>query len=251
MTDLSDLSKIDFDCVQRLKRIRALGTKVEPDPGSTSRGGEEKKSRGANDDAATLSEAAESEFTAVWEGLAFNTRRSDSSLVDLIPGGSDIPVSYQRRNEYADAVEKYRLHEFDQQFAAIRRGFGTIVPLRLMPLFTWQEAEVLVCGTPEINIAALKMHTVYQGFSGADDPTVKTFWTIMEEWGQRGALQVHSIRMGPPALAAAGGVDAKYETIAAWRRWQPDACQSHLFLPRRDAPVYFPGASAQNARVDS
>jgi hypothetical protein len=183
MTDLSDLSKIDFDCVQRLKRIRALGTKVEPDPGSTSRGGEEKKSRGANDDAATLSEAAESEFTAVWEGLAFNTRRSDSSLVDLIPGGSDIPVSYQRRNEYADAVEKYRLHEFDQQFAAIRRGFGTIVPLRLMPLFTWQEAEVLVCGTPEINIAALKMHTVYQGFSGADDPTVKTFWTIMEEWG--------------------------------------------------------------------
>ena len=40
-----------------------------------------------------------------------------------------------------------------------------------------------MCGTPEINVAALKMHTVYQGFSGADDPTVKAFWAIMEEWG--------------------------------------------------------------------
>ena len=52
-----------------------------------------------------------------------------------------------------------------------------------MPLFTWQEAEVLVCGTPEINIAVLKMHTIYQGFSGSNDPTIEAFWKVMEEWG--------------------------------------------------------------------
>jgi hypothetical protein len=184
-TDLSDVGEIDFDCVQRLKRIRTCGAKIGNDEhGSARKGGEETEPRSSSKKSTTiLSEAAENEFSAVWEGLVFNTRRSDGSLVDLIPGGSGIEVFYQRRNEYANAVENFRVHEFDQQFAAIRRGFGTIVPLRLMPLFTWQEAEVLVCGTPEINVAALKMHTVYQGFSGADDPTVKAFWAIMEEWG--------------------------------------------------------------------
>jgi hypothetical protein len=65
----------------------------------------------------------------------------------------------------------------------MKRGFGTIVPLRLMPLFTWQEAEVLVCGSPEIDLDDLKQHTAYQGYKGSDDPTIKHFWTVMEEWG--------------------------------------------------------------------
>ena len=67
---------------------------------------------------------------------------SDGGLVELIPGGSDIQVTYQRRNE-CGLFERFRVHEFDQQFAAICRGFGTIVPLRMMPLFTWQEAGFL------------------------------------------------------------------------------------------------------------
>jgi hypothetical protein len=59
------------------------------------------------------------------------------------------------------------------------------VPLRLMPLFTWQEAEVLVCGSPEINLDDLKHHTAYQGYSGEQDVTIKHFWTVMEEWGHK------------------------------------------------------------------
>merc|ERR1711865_950107 len=106
------------------------------------------------------------------------------SVVDLIPGGADIFVTYNRRYEYADLVEAYHIHEFDQQLAAMKRGFGTIVPLRLMPLFTWQEAEVLVCGSPEIDLEELKRHTMYQGYT-EDDPTIQHFWTVMEEWGHK------------------------------------------------------------------
>jgi E3 ubiquitin-protein ligase HERC2 len=88
-------------------------------------------------------------------------------------------------HRFAHLLEQSRLHEFDQQLAAMKRGFGTIVPLRLMPLFTWQEAEVLVCGSPEIDLDDLKQHTAYQGYKGSDDPTIKHFWTVMEEWGHK------------------------------------------------------------------
>jgi hypothetical protein len=38
----------------------------------------------------------------------------------------------------------FRLGEFKQQVEAIKRGLATIVPLRLLPLFTWQELEMMV-----------------------------------------------------------------------------------------------------------
>ena len=53
-----------------------------------------------------------------------------------------------------------------------------------MPLFTWQEAEVLVCGSPEIDLDELKRHTMYQGYK-EEDPTIQHFWTVMEEWGHK------------------------------------------------------------------
>ena len=124
----------------------------------------------------------ETEFNERWSTLKFQAKCSDGSVVNLLPGGVDINVTYDRRMEYVDLLLNYRLHEFDQQLQAIKRGFGTIVPLRLMPLFTWQESEVLVCGSPEIDIIELKKNTAIQGYSNTDD-TIKFFWIVMEEWG--------------------------------------------------------------------
>jgi len=47
-------------------------------------------------------------------------------------GGADIAVTYERRLEYAALLEHNRLHEFDQQLRAMRRGFGTMVSQRVV-----------------------------------------------------------------------------------------------------------------------
>merc|ERR1712166_756186 len=71
----------------------------------------------------------ETEFNERWSTLKFQAKCSDGSVVNLLPGGVDINVTYDRRMEYVDLLLNYRLHEFDQQLQAIKRGFGTIVPL--------------------------------------------------------------------------------------------------------------------------
>lgn len=66
----------------------------------------------------------------------FSTTTSDDRIVSLVPGGEKIDVTFDNRHEYCDLVIKYRLHEFDVQAAALRRGLGSMVPLALLVSFT-------------------------------------------------------------------------------------------------------------------
>jgi hypothetical protein len=59
-----------------------------------------------------------------------------------MPSGSCIRVTFANRGHYCDLVEQFRLHEFDAHVAAIKRGVGHVVPIRLLSLFTWKELEV-------------------------------------------------------------------------------------------------------------
>jgi len=206
---IDDIEEIDDETVERIHSMREKGSSSSS---SSSSGVEMKKKKKSmstkttnsattdtnNSDDVTVGETkgqdatSRTAFEERWKNQPFQAKRSGGgsggsgvSVVDLLPGGADILVTYERRFEYADLLENYRLHEFDQQLAAMRRGFGTIVPLRLMPLFTWQEAEVLVCGSPEIDLDELKRNTAYQGYSGEDDPTIRYFWTVMKEWGHK------------------------------------------------------------------
>lgn len=38
-----------------------------------------------------------------------------------------------------------RLHEFDEQVAAVREGMARVVPVPLLSLFTGYELETMVC----------------------------------------------------------------------------------------------------------
>jgi hypothetical protein len=51
-------------------------------------------------------EAAEEVFDSTFEGETFTTTLSDSTLVNLIPDGAQIVVTYNRCKEYADALTR-------------------------------------------------------------------------------------------------------------------------------------------------
>jgi len=120
------------------------------------------------------------DFDLVYGGeVTFTTTSSNGDTVDLLPGGERVAVTYERRHEYVDLVYAYRLHELDRQVAAMRRGLGCVVPLRLLQLFTWQQAEELVAGKPDVDLEDLKRHTEYRGFRPTD-PAIVYFWRAME-----------------------------------------------------------------------
>ena len=111
----------------------------------------------------------------------FTTVSTDDRTVELVPGGAHRDVTFDSRLEFCDLVENYRLHEFDRQAAAVRSGLATIIPVKLLSLFTWDQLEVMVCGVPEIDIALLQKVTEYSQCSASDEH-VKFFWRTLEDF---------------------------------------------------------------------
>lgn len=57
----------------------------------------------------------------------------------------------------------YRLHEFDAQVNAVREGISKVVPVPLLTLFSGNELETMVCGSPDIPLGLLKSVATYKG----------------------------------------------------------------------------------------
>eukprot|EP00658_Telonema_sp_P-2_P083674 TRINITY_DN9125_c0_g1_i3.p1 TRINITY_DN9125_c0_g1~~TRINITY_DN9125_c0_g1_i3.p1 ORF type:complete len:580 (-),score=74.35 TRINITY_DN9125_c0_g1_i3:228-1967(-) len=125
-------------------------------------------------------EAAEEVFDSTFEGETFTTTLSDSTLVDLIPDGAQTIVTYNRCKEYADALTKARLDEFDRQVEWVRDGLLNVVPEIVLALMQPHELEARTCGKPDYMVSELKADTVYEGLT-AEDRRVKYMWQVLEE----------------------------------------------------------------------
>lgn len=120
---------------------------------------------------------------------SFTTISSTDKVVDLIPNGSKVDVTYANREEYCDLVLKYHLHEFDQQVEAVRYGLATIVPISMLSLFTWERVEMMVCGIAEVDVRLLESMTDYSSCSPSD-PHIRYFWEALRDFNneERSAL---------------------------------------------------------------
>jgi len=110
----------------------------------------------------------------------FTTTSSDGRQILLKKGGDAISVTLKNRFEYIRLLENYRMHEFDTQINAMRRGLATIVPISLLPLFTWRQLELMVCGKREIDVELLKANTVYKHGVKKNDKHIKFLWDILK-----------------------------------------------------------------------
>lgn len=45
----------------------------------------------------------------------FETQSMTGNFVPIVPGGGNIPLTYQNRKEYVEKALNFRLHELDQQ----------------------------------------------------------------------------------------------------------------------------------------
>uniref|UniRef100_L7LWK3 HECT-type E3 ubiquitin transferase n=1 Tax=Rhipicephalus pulchellus TaxID=72859 RepID=L7LWK3_RHIPC len=90
-------------------------------------------------------------------------------------------ATVENRAEYVRLALNYRLHEFDEQVAAVREGMSKVIPVPMLSLFTGQELETMVCGSPDIPIQLLKAVATYKGVE-PDSLLVQWFWDVMEEF---------------------------------------------------------------------
>ena len=97
---------------------------------------------------------------------------------ELMPGGSNIAVTGENRDEYVRLYTKWLLVDsIHKQWEAFERGVTHIVEgLSLDLLFRPEELKLLVVGSPELNFDALEANTKYEGGYSADTTVVKNFW---------------------------------------------------------------------------
>ncbi|CAH1268469.1 HERC2 [Branchiostoma lanceolatum] len=114
--------------------------------------------------------------------MPFSTSSASGDEVKLSPKYSTITPD--NRQEYVRLALNYRLHEFEQQVAAVREGMARVIPVPLLSLFTGYELETMVCGSPDIPLYNLKSVATYKGID-ANAPLVRWFWEVMEEFSNQ------------------------------------------------------------------
>ena len=73
--------------------------------------------------------------------------------VDLKPGGSEIPVTEENKQEYVDLAVHYRIiGRVKEQFDAFIDGFFEVVPKALITVFDERELELLIGGMTDIDM---------------------------------------------------------------------------------------------------
>uniref|UniRef100_A0A8C7IJ03 Ubiquitin-protein ligase E3C n=1 Tax=Oncorhynchus kisutch TaxID=8019 RepID=A0A8C7IJ03_ONCKI len=120
-------------------------------------------------------------------GLNFtivNNDLGEAQVVELKPGGKDIPVSTANRIAYIHLVADYRLNkQIRPHCLAFRQGLANVVNLEWLRMFDQQEIQVLISGAHvPICLDDLKTFTNYSGGYTATHPVITIFWEVVESF---------------------------------------------------------------------
>ncbi|XP_030060680.1 putative E3 ubiquitin-protein ligase HECTD2 [Microcaecilia unicolor] len=154
---------------------------------------------------------------------------------NLKPNGDKIPVTNQNRKEYIQLYVDFLLNKsIYKQFAAFYYGFHSVCASNALMLLRPEEVEILVCGSPELDMHALQKNTQYDGFVKTD-PTIRYFWDVVLGYSLDLKKKLLHFVTGSDRVPVGGMADlnfkiSKHETST---NWLPVAhtCFNQLCLP--------------------
>ncbi|KAF3313412.1 hypothetical protein TWF173_005921 [Orbilia oligospora] len=117
--------------------------------------------------------------------LSFSVDTDDfgvERVLDLVPNGSNIPVTDENKEDYVKKVTQFRLvGSVKEQMDHFLQGFHDIVPAELIAIFNEQELELLISGLPDIDVDDWRNNTEYQNYT-ASSPQVQWFWRAVRSF---------------------------------------------------------------------
>ncbi|XP_057818767.2 E3 ubiquitin-protein ligase UPL7 isoform X1 [Cryptomeria japonica] len=113
-------------------------------------------------------------------------------VIELRPGGSNMPVTIENRLQYIHAMADYKLNRQIQPLInAFYRGLSDLISPSWLCLFNAQEFNQLLSGGEhDFDVDDLKSNTRYSGGYSESSRTVKLFWEVVKglEPGERSIL---------------------------------------------------------------
>lgn len=122
-------------------------------------------------------------------GLTFSITQSSMGKVrdiELIPGGSNIPVTSANVAHFIHRTADYRLNQqIKSSSDAFLRGFHAIIPKEWVASFNDCELQMLIGGAEgasRLDLNDLKNHVVYTGGYNSNHPVIERFWSVLNSF---------------------------------------------------------------------
>lgn len=146
-----------------------------------------------------LIESLDLDFT-----LTLNNQ-NENYTVELIPNGSNTPVTYENREEYLMLRLKYKfLTSIKDQLEYFLIGIYEIIPPELLSIFDYEELNLLLCGITTIDIEDWMSHTDYSGVYSADHHVIHWFWEVIKEMDNETKIRMLQFTTGCARLPIQG-----------------------------------------------
>jgi hypothetical protein len=102
--------------------------------------------------------------------------------VNLVADGASKPVTESNKREYVDLMMAWLIRgRFEPAVTHFIESFHSILPLCLFEHFSLADMQLLISGSPEVDLCALKEEACYTGGFSGDTTQVQWFWDILRE----------------------------------------------------------------------
>jgi E3 ubiquitin-protein ligase HUWE1 len=106
----------------------------------------------------------------------------EQKVIDLKPGGRDIAVTEENKQEYVQLVVDYRLlKSVKDQMEHFLQGFHDVIPKDVVAIFDEQELELLISGMPDIDLDDWRNNSEYHNYT-ASSQQIKWFWRAVRSF---------------------------------------------------------------------
>lgn len=137
-----------------------------------------------------------------------DSKNEDYEVIELVPNGKDKFVTNSNKEEYVNLVYKHYLHDvFKDQIKAFCDGFDYLIPHEMIKIFTSSELDLIICGTPIIDVEDFRRNIKFKGGYSNDSPTIKHFFSAISKWNQNDLAKLLLFFTGSSQVPATGFVE--------------------------------------------
>ncbi|CAL1275254.1 unnamed protein product [Larinioides sclopetarius] len=192
----------------------------------------------------------ENDIESMSFGIYFTEEVYDASgqlleEVDLIPNGSNIPVTNANKIQYLNALAQYRLTtSVKPEIEHFLKGLTELIPDNLLCIFDENELELLMCGTGSYSIADFKANHALSGATYEFRKVLEWFWIAVSNFTEEEMARLLQFTTGCSQLPPGGfsELNPKFHISAAQTFGNlPTAhtCFNQLCLPDYDSYEQF------------
>ncbi|KAI0305409.1 hypothetical protein B0F90DRAFT_1815046 [Multifurca ochricompacta] len=183
--------------------------------------------------------------------LTFSVEGDEFGVTKIVPmkeNGESIPVTLDNKREFVQLSAQYRLYvSIKDQLEHLLSGFYEIIPKDLIAIellqFNEKELELLISGTPDIDVDEWRSATEYNGYSSSD-PVIVWWWRALKSFNRDERAKVLSFATGTSRVPLGGfndlqGVQGTQRFSIHRAYGDPDRLpQAHTCFNQIDLPQY-------------